>query len=220
MLMHLTHSKTPTSSALARHPHRRLPYLWLPGVAAVPHLVCSERTPCVPDCQYPVSTSRPGVCRAQPQENRLPGGLEPNGARRAGRHLHSAHALTRNNAPAAGGETTRHQSFHCSRLVKRSRSAIPGTMLTLLCGQRCQDACGSPRNGHWPTLSLLLLGVEGIRGGYASLPWWLPDFCRQAQAAGCGNRVRAGADAQFGADCGNVVLHRPGREVQPPGDLR
>jgi hypothetical protein len=47
------HSKTPTNPTLARSIHRRLLHLPLPGVAAVPRLVCSERTPWVPKCQYP-----------------------------------------------------------------------------------------------------------------------------------------------------------------------
>lgn len=64
------HSKTPTNPTLARSIHRRLLYLVLPGVAAAPHLVCSERTPCVTGCQYPArgdllkkgSPIAPGAC--------------------------------------------------------------------------------------------------------------------------------------------------------------
>ena len=45
-------SETPTNPTLARSIHRRLLHLSRPDVAAVLHLVCSERTPCVPGCQY------------------------------------------------------------------------------------------------------------------------------------------------------------------------
>ena len=131
---HSRHSKTPTNRALACVIHRRLLHLRLPGVAAVPRVVCSERTPCVPECQYPVKASRPAGWRTHPQPARLPGGLAPTRHTRDVHHVHSESALTRCNAHAAGGEVTRHQSFHCSRLVKASRSTIPGTILTLLCG--------------------------------------------------------------------------------------
>ena len=46
------HSKTPTSSALARQPRRRLLAARFRDCSP-PRLACSERTPSVPRCQYP-----------------------------------------------------------------------------------------------------------------------------------------------------------------------